>query len=71
MVLRLHRVPPLCLLITLTRHIGGRFSLRHCHGALKNARILLANPQSTEIGMPNMPSWKAKKLSKLPREKYS
>jgi hypothetical protein len=38
---------------------------------LENEPILLANPQSTEIGMPNMPSWKAKKLSRLPREKYS
>jgi hypothetical protein len=29
---------------------------------LNNARILLVNPPSTEIGMLNMSSWKAKKL---------
>jgi len=29
----------------------------------------VGQPPSTEIGVPNMPSWKAKKLGKLPREK--
>jgi hypothetical protein len=29
----------------------------------------VGQPPSTEIGVPNMPSLKAKKLSKLPREK--
>jgi hypothetical protein len=33
-------------------------------------KILLANPPSTEIGVPNMPSLKAKKLRKLPQKKY-
>jgi hypothetical protein len=28
----------------------------------------VGQPPSTEIGVPNMPSLKAKKLSKLPRE---
>jgi hypothetical protein len=32
-------------------------------------RDTVGQPPSTEIGMPNMPSLKAKKLSKLPREK--
>jgi hypothetical protein len=29
----------------------------------------VGQPSSTEIGMPNMPSLKARKLSQLPREK--
>jgi hypothetical protein len=29
----------------------------------------VGQPPSTEIGVLNMPSWKAKKLGKLPREK--
>jgi hypothetical protein len=38
-------------------------------GVSKNDQILLANPPSTEIGVPNMPSLKTKKLRKLLREK--
>jgi len=37
----------------------------------ENARILLVNPHGTEIGVPNMPSWKAKKLRNFPKKKYS
>jgi hypothetical protein len=29
----------------------------------------VGHPPITEVGVPNMPSWKAKKLRKLPREK--
>ena len=28
----------------------------------------VGQPPSTEIGVPNIPAWKAKKLSKLPQE---
>jgi hypothetical protein len=31
--------------------------------------VTVGQPPNTDIGMPNMPSWKAKKLRKLPREK--
>jgi hypothetical protein len=34
-----------------------------------NGRDTVAQPSSTEIGMPNRPSLKAKKLRKLPRAK--
>ena len=35
----------------------------------KKRAVTVGEPPSTEIGVPNMPSLKAKKLSKLPREK--
>jgi len=37
--------------------------------SLKKGNDTVGQPPNTEIGMPNMPSLKAKKLSKLPREK--
>jgi hypothetical protein len=36
---------------------------------LKKGRDTVGQPPSTEIGVLNLPSWKAKKLRKLPQEK--
>jgi len=37
--------------------------------SLKKWSVTVGQPPSTEIGVTNMPSLKAKKLGKLPREK--
>jgi hypothetical protein len=37
--------------------------------SLEKGRDTVGQPTSTEIGVPTMPSLKAKKLNKLPREK--
>jgi hypothetical protein len=41
----------------------------HAQGSLENVGDTVGQPPRTEIGVPNMPSLKAKKLRKLPREK--
>jgi hypothetical protein len=47
---------------------GYKVELKKC---LTKRRDTVGQPPSTEIGVLNMPSLKAKKLRKLPREKYS
>jgi hypothetical protein len=41
----------------------------HAQGGLKKGGDTVGQPPSTEIGVLNMPSLKAKKLRKLPRDK--
>jgi hypothetical protein len=42
---------------------------RHSHLQSIKRPDTVGQPPGTEIGVSNMPSWKAKKLGKLPQEK--
>jgi hypothetical protein len=42
---------------------------RTCWRCLRKGADTVGQPPNTEIGVPNMPSLKAKKLRKLPQEK--